>query len=162
MTTAPDFEVSATEVAVTVMDWLALVAAGGVRIAVLMLSFACGKAEAVVSLDSVPAEVCHVTPLASFITMAVNVMEFFPVPSTEATGDLTLTPMVNAPPPQPLRARIEKIPSEETPRRGRTFRNMANLDHLFSLIWVALARGAPLVKLEVWNSGIMKNPHREL
>jgi hypothetical protein len=72
----PDLELSAAEIAVTAIDWAELVAAGGVNVT--------GAPDALVLADSVPAVAVQATPLllASFVTVAVSVMELVPAPST--------------------------------------------------------------------------------
>lgn len=91
----PFFEVSAIEVAVTVIVCAELVAAGAVRVTPLVLE-----------LERVPALVAHVTPAAflSLVTVADSVV--VSVPSTVAADDVTATDTVALellePPPHPV------------------------------------------------------------
>jgi len=118
----PDLVVSAAEIAVTVTDWTALVAAGGLKVTLVVVVF-----------DSVPAELVQVTPLLveSWVTVAVRVTELVPTPSTLVADAWMLTPMAAGPlePPQAV-IRRRRIASEETPRTGRTFRSMSTSDVL--------------------------------
>jgi hypothetical protein len=110
MVTVPDSEVFATEVAVTVTVCAALVAAGVVKVA-----------EVVVVFERVPPPLTvQVTPseLLSLVTTAVSVT--VSAPSTVVTDAVTATLGV-AWPPQPDTPRAT---TQEIPMRTRDFRNI--------------------------------------
>jgi hypothetical protein len=107
MVTVPVLVLSATEVAVIVIDCGELVAAGAVNVA-----------DVVVVFDRVPAEAVQATPavLRSFVTVAVRVV--VSVPSTVVAAAVTVTGPSEAEPPQPESHNTNE--TERIPAHSRT------------------------------------------